>query len=621
MHPEFFKNKAMTTTLPDIAEFLESLAPYDSLSREELQRLAKTLTLRHYKAGDTIYLIDEPLDGVHVIVSGDVEVTDRNGQIVSRLSKRQSFGERGLIRSGDGLASTTAKALAPTETLLIPATEFRRLIRKSNAFDHFFYYGNRTANRATDLNALKVEDLITRKAIACSPDTPVFRAARIMRDEGISCLGVLAPDTQHLVGIITVRDLAQRVLAEGLEVSTPVVQVMTPNPPALPPTALGADVLRTMMEHNIGHLPIVQYGNFYGIITQTDLTRFQAVSSALLVHDISQAKTVSALALLSQTLPKLLVQLVSSQQRHEVVTRQITDIADAITKRLLAMAQERLGPPPVPFLWLACGSQGRQEQTGVSDQDNCLFLDDSVTADDMAYFQQLARFVCDGLNECGYIYCPGDMMAINPRWCQPVRVWRDYFQTWMSRHTPESHMLASVMFDLRPISGQTTLYDTLQAQTLEAASRNTIFMAHMVANSLKHTPPLGLIRGFSTVRTARNRHQIDLKHNGVIPVTDLARVYALEGQLTEINTRARLQAAGHAGITSTAGTDELVAAYDLIATLRLENQVELIRSGQKPDNYLTPSELPEFQRNHLRDAFVVVRTMQASLGHGRRVPI
>ena len=236
-----------TPTL-DATGFLESLAPYDSLSREELTRLGKVLVEKHYQPGEFIYRIDEPLDGVHVIVSGDVEVTDRNGQVVSRLSKRQSFGERGLMRSGEGLASTTAQARSATETLLIPAPEFRRLIRRSSVFDHFFYYGNRTANRPTDLNSLKVEDLITRKAIACSPDTPVFRAARIMRDEGISCLGVLTPGTQHLVGIVTVRDLANRVLAEGLDAGTPVSQVMTANPPCLPPTALGADVLRTMMK-------------------------------------------------------------------------------------------------------------------------------------------------------------------------------------------------------------------------------------------------------------------------------------------------------------------------------------------------------------------------------------
>lgn len=611
----------MTTSPIDIGDFLETLAPYNSLPGEQLAQLARTISLRHYRSGDYIYHIDEPLDGVYVIVSGDVHITDRNGATVSQLSRRQSFGERGLMRSGNGLASTTAQARSDTETLLIPAPEFRRLIRHSPAFDHYFYYGSRTKNRPTDINSLKVEDLITRKAIACSPDTPVVRAAQIMRDESISCLGVLQADTQQLVGIITVRDLTNRVLAEGLDPRTPVGLVMTPNPPTLPPNALGADVLRTMMENNIGHLPIVHYGHFYGIITQTDITRFQAVSSALLIHDISQAQNIEQLVKLAQTLPRLLVQLVAGQQRHEVVTRHVTDITDAITQRLLAMAESRLGRPPVPYLWLACGSQGRQEQTGVSDQDNCLFLDDSVRPDDMPYFVQLARFVCDGLNACGYVYCPGDMMAINPRWCQPVGVWREYFRTWMTRHAPESHMLASVMFDLRPIGGHLPLYHDLQTDTLLAASKNTIFMAHMVANSLKHTPPLGLIRGFSTVRTARNRHQIDLKHNGVIPVTDLGRVYALMGQLPDINTRARLQAAGHAGIISSSGADELIAAYDLIATLRLDNQIKLIRAGEKPDNFLTPADLSDFERNHLRDAFVVVRTMQSAIGHGRRVPV
>src|SRR5690606_8729765 len=137
--------------------------------------------------------------------------------------------------------------------------------------------------------------------------------------------------------------------------------------------------------------------------------------------------------------------------------RVITDISDAITRRLLEIAEEELGPAPVPYLWLACGSQGRQEHTGVSDQDNCLILDDSVTPDDMAYFAGLARIVSDGLNACGYVYCPGDMMATNPRWCQPLRVWRDYFRHWATTHEPESQMLASVMFDLRAIRGKVEL--------------------------------------------------------------------------------------------------------------------------------------------------------------------
>jgi len=419
------------------------------------------------------------------------------------------------------------------------------------------------------------------------------------------------------LGVLTTRDLTNRVLAEGREPSVQVSQIMTADPVTLPPTALGTDILHLMLERKIGHLPITEDGRLVGMVTQTDLTRFQALSSAVLIRDIASAERVEEMAAVTRRIPQLLVQLVGGNHAHEVTTRLITDIADAVTRRLLALAEAELGAPPVPYLWLACGSQGRQEQTGVSDQDNCLMLDDRATPDDMDYFTRLAKFVSDGLNECGYVYCPGDMMATNPRWCQPVSKWRDYFRGWIHKPDPEAQMLASVMFDLRPIGGTASLFADVQGETLTAASKNSIFVAHMVANSLKHTPPLGLIRGFATIRSGEHRNQIDLKHSGVVPVADLARVYALQGRLTPVNTRARLVAAAEAGVISVTGGRDLMEAYDLIAETRLAHQATLVRAGQKPDNYLAPSDLSDFERSHLRDAFVVVRTMQSAIGHGK----
>jgi CBS domain-containing protein len=206
------------------------------------------------------------------------------------------------------------------------------------------------------------------------------------------------------------------------------------------------------------------------------------------------------------------------------------------------------------------------------------------------------------------------MMATNPRWCQPVRTWRRYFRGWIDSPVPEAQMLASVMFDLRPIGGTPALFRDLQAETLDAAARNSIFVAHMISNSLKHQPPLGLLRGFATIRSGEHRNHIDMKLNGVVPVADLARVYALTGRLTPVNTRARLQAAESAGVISVSGARDLIEAYDLIARLRLENQAALVRAGRRPDNFLAPHDLSDFERSHLRDAFVVVRTMQSALG-------
>ncbi|MCT8329980.1 DUF294 nucleotidyltransferase-like domain-containing protein [Albidovulum sediminis] len=604
----------MSDSIDKIAAFLATVHPYDSLPRDELARVAGSFSRREMPARTDVYVFGEPLPGLFLIEDGGVEILDRNGGLVSLLGPRNSFGERGLMR--DGLAVTTARTTEDSSLLLLPAAELRRLTAGFPAFERFFNRSRGSEARANDLSARKVSDLMARKPVACRPDTPVAEAARQMREAHVSSLGVTDAEGR-LLGIVTTRDLSHRVLAEGRDGAVPVAEVMTADPVTLTPDALGTDILHLMLERRIGHLPIVQGGRFAGMITQTDLTRFQALSSAVLIRDLADAASVADMAAVTARIPSLLVQLVGGNNAHEVVTRLVTDIADAVTRRLLAMAEAELGAPPVPYLWLACGSQGRQEQTGVSDQDNCLMIDDAVTADDMAYFRALAESVSNGLNACGYVFCPGDMMATNPRWCQPVRVWRDYFRGWIATPNPEAQMLASVMFDLRPIGGAASLFGELQAETLEAASRNSIFVAHMVSNSLKHTPPLGLLRGFATIRSGEHRNQIDLKHNGVVPVADLARVYALQGRLAAVNTRARLLAAAEAGVISASGARDLTEAYDLIAETRLSNQARNIRAGRKPDNFLAPSDLSDFERSHLRDAFVVVRTMQSAIGQGK----
>lgn len=174
-------------------------------------------------------------------------------------------------------------------------------------------------------------------------------------------------------------------------------------------------------------------------------------------------------------------------------------------------------------------------------------------------------------------------------------------------------MLASVMFDLRVISGDDTLFLNLQKKVIDAAQSNSIFVAHMIANSLKHAPPLGLLRGIATIKSGEHRNHIDMKHAGVVPIVDLGRVYALQGKLLPVNTRARIEDARACGLISKSGGDDLLAAYDTIATARLEHQAAKVRDSQAPDNFLSPSSIPAFERSHLRDAFVIVRTMQSSL--------
>ncbi|MEO1470601.1 MAG: DUF294 nucleotidyltransferase-like domain-containing protein, partial [Pseudomonadota bacterium] len=371
----------------------------------------------------------------------------------------------------------------------------------------------------------------------------------------------------------------------------------------------------------IGHLPVVEGRRPVGIVTRTNLIVSEGLSPAVLLSGVAAAGSVADMAAVVARVPQLLAQMVGAGGPHQVVTRLVTDVTDAVTHRLLAMAEAELGPPPVPYLWAVCGSQGRQEQTGTSDQDNCLILSDEATPDDDAYFERLARIVSDGLDACGFVYCPGEMMATNPRWRQPVSVWRRYFRGWIDRPDPMAQMLASVMFDLRAIGPDSDLLDDLRADTLARAKQNSIFIAHMVANSLKHQPPLGLFRGFALIRSGEHKNRLDLKHSGVVPVVDLGRLYALMGGLTAIGTRPRLLAAREAGLISEDGGNALIDAYDLIADRRLAHQAAQVRRGEKPDNFMLPATLSDLERSHLRDAFIVIKTMQAAAAQGRHTVV
>ncbi|MCB1716067.1 MAG: cyclic nucleotide-binding protein, partial [Candidatus Competibacteraceae bacterium] len=334
-----------------------------------------------------------------------------------------------------------------------------------------------------------------------------------------------------------------------------------------------------------------------------------------LVSDVYNRSSGTELAKVSARLPLVLRNLVESNATARSAGHVISAVAEAITCRLLQLAEQKLGPPPVKYAWLAAGSLARGEQTALSDQDNCLLLaDDYQAAQHGDYFDALSRFVCDGLDECGYIYCPGDVMAMNPEWRQPLAQWKRYFNRWIEQPEPKALMLSSVFFDMRLMYGDADLLHDLQQHVLAKSKANRIFLAYMASNSLSHQPPLGLFRNFVLIKGGENNHTLDLKHNGVVPIIDLARIYSLAAGLTEINTWDRLEAAGGLGELSEQGAADLRDALEFISAVRLRHQVRRIRQQLPPNNFVPPDQLSHFERNHLKDAFALVRTMQSVLG-------
>ena len=203
------------------------------------------------------------------------------------------------------------------------------------------------------------------------------------------------------VGIVTDKDLRRRVLAEGRDTEQPISGVMTPDPSALPAHADLDDALLTMMRRGYHHLPVIEHGRPVGLVTAGDLLRAQSEHPLRLLQDIQRQSDLDGLVSVSQRLPSLFVRMMRLGRDVEQVGRLITQVTDAFTLRLIALAEADLGPAPQAWAWLAFGSQARQEQTARTDQDNGLVTERAITPDEAPWFDQLSRRVCDGLDRLG----------------------------------------------------------------------------------------------------------------------------------------------------------------------------------------------------------------------------
>ena len=151
------------------------------------------------------------------------------------------------------------------------------------------------------------------------------------------------------------------------------------------------------------------------------------------------------------------------------------------------------------------------------------------------------------------------------------------------------------------------------------ARSNSMFTAHMLSNALLHTPPIGFFGNISVARSGEHKGEIDLKHGGVVPIVDIARLYALEAAIPEVNTHRRLEAGRQASVLSEDGARDLLDAFEFISNTRLRHQAAQIRAGKKPNNHLSMAEISHFERNHLRDAFTVVKSLQSALSSSHQV--
>lgn len=624
----------MQIELIEIRDHLSRFPPFDALPEETLDEIAQQVEVAYFKAGTDILSYGADIQDLHYVRSGAVEIYRRNGTLYNRLTEGDVFGQFGLRQHR---VRYPAKAIEDSLIYFIPGALFEQLCDAHDGFADFVEAGGQsrlksaveTQGKASELMKIKVRKLISRQPVTVALGCSVQEAARVMTEHSVSSLIIVDPQanmadpervpvaeqqTQVMAGIITDRDFRTRVVAEGLAPDTPVSQVMSPNPITMQADDSVFEAMLCMLRQNIHHLPVLQRRRPIGVINLSDIIKYESQSSLYLVNNIFNKQSVAELQALLPDLRATFVRMVSDEANAHMIGSAMSGIGRSLTQRLLELAEQQFGPPPVPYCFMALGSMARDEQLIVTDQDNALVLDNSFDPrvhDE--YFLQLANFVSDGLAACGYSYCKGGIMASNPKWRQPLRVWRGYFNQWIEQPNPETLLNSCIFFDLDSVYGEAELAESLKDLLAEKASRSPLFLASLANNALNRTPPLGFFRTFVMETDGEQKNIINLKGRGTAPLTDLIRVHALACGSKAQNSQERLDAIAATKLLPQEAITRLRYTLEFLSIVRIRHQAMDVQEGREPDNYIEPEKFSATDRHNLKEAFQVLSNAQKFL--------
>ena len=609
------------TLIPNIHDFLSRIDPFDKLPRELQRQIASSIKITYLAKGEQIHFGGEyELRYLYIIRTGSMEQRKHNGMLRAKLSEEDLFGFTFLEEHKEDEEDYTATAIQSTLLYLIPHVELLKLLEEHPLFaEHFASNAQVRLHSALDvvwsdsekgIFVKKVSDVASDKIAIVQSDTPIQEVARIIIDVCSPTAVVMEGDI--IVGLITDRDMTKRVILAGVDILSPVKDVMTENPLTIGPNDLVLKASSLMMQHNIRSLPVVENNNVLGVLTTTHLVRNNRMQAVFLIEKIKYAETAEDLALLTSERQAIFEALVEGQVNGDIIGHVMTMIMDAYNRRLIQMAEEHFGDVPCDFAWIVAGSHARNEIHMLSDQDNAIILSDEATASDRLYFQQLSMWVCNALDACGFPLCTGKFMAVNPKWCQPLRVWKEYYKKWVTNPEYDCLLNVSVFLETRWLYGNQTFNTELQEYLFTTIDNSSGFLPSLVNDSISVNPPLGIFNSLVLEKTGSHSNTLNIKKFALTLIVDLARIYGLSSGSKQMETTARFTHAYEQKILSEDMLKNVLGAFRFITQIRLSHQLVELKDGREPNNHIDPNVFGSFERKHLKDAFRIISTLQES---------
>jgi len=616
----------------DAVRFLSQIPPFQFLEGPLLREVAQSLTLEFYPKGAVIQQQDGPVsEFLRIIQKGVVKITLRpktGGEevVVDYRERGETFG---LVSLMGGQQKTTIVALQDTLCYLLPKERLNELLGSHPAITEYLLQFHLT--KYVDMTSREIQGkslflgssdhllftaqvgAICRRTVATvEPDATIREAAQRMSEARRSAVLVLGPGGRP-DGIVTDSDLRSKVVARGLSIDEPVTRIMSQPVVTVEERDPCFEVVLRMLQRNIHHVAVTREGVLHGVITNHDFMVLQGRSPLAFSEDIERQTTIEGLAPVSQKALGIIGALLREGTRSVNIIRIISELNDRVVRKVLELAEQELGPPPVPYCWLALGSEGRKEQTFRTDQDNALvYVDPRETQREkvVEYFRRFTVRVRNGLIRCGFEPCPANCMASNPDWCQPVAVWKGYFTTWITEPTPKAVLNSQIFFDFRPLYGDESLAWDLREHLGRLIPDYPIFLGFLANMLVKNRPPIGFFGSVAVERTGEHKDGLNLKLKGVAPLVDIARLFALEKGIRHAPTQDRLEALRDGSTLISDLVDELEQAFEFIALLRIHHQYRQMEGGKAIDNFIRLDALSSLERQSLKNSFRLILKVQ-----------
>jgi CBS domain-containing protein len=617
--------------IEDVIDFLRKVPPFQFLDDSTLKDITGSISMEFYPKGTFIQTQGGSADYLYIIKKGEVKVSIKNENEDVFLDYRGEGDLIGyLLIFGGTRARANVTAIDDTICYLIKRETIQNLLYSNPAVREFFNksfltrYLDKTFKEIQNKNlvygggdkilfTMPVGELASKGVISASQNISIQESAEIMANYRISSL-ILIDETGVPSGIITDRDLRDKVVSKGKDCKDPVRDIMSVPHIRSDVKEYCFEAILKMVKHNVHHLLVMKDDKLQGVLTNHDLMLIQGTSPLSIVKDIESQSTISALIPVSGKINNIVGLLLNEGAKASSITRIISEINDRLVRKILELAEDRFGEPPVPYCWIVFGSEGRKEQTFKTDQDNALIYHDPTDPEmekaAQEYFRDFTLFVRDGLLKCGFPPCPADFMATNPMWRQPLHVWRKYFTNWISTPTSEAVLNTVTFFDFRAVYGETRLLDWLKDFTLSMAKDSKIFLGYIANLAIKNMPPIGFLKTFVVEKSGEHKDKLNMKIKGLAPLVDIMRLFALEKGIRETSTIERINVLRDKHTIVKEYADELIHAFEFIMMIRIQLQFEQIKEGKEINNFINPNNLSNLEKRIAKETFQLISKIQ-----------